>query len=72
MQTTQLADEVEKISSSGKMILSGDEVLTGKIKDLEHKICSWDYNDTVGMLPVHRPQRSNSRIISYKQYTQLL
>lgn len=56
MKTTQLADEMEKISSSGKMMLGGDEVLTGKIKDLENKICSWDYNDT-GMLPIHRPPK---------------
>lgn len=55
MQTTQLAGEVEKISSRDKVVLVGDGVLAYKIIDLENKICSWDYNDTVGMLPVHRP-----------------
>lgn len=55
MQTTQLAGEVEKISSHDKVMLGGDEVLAGQIKDLENKICNWDYNDTVGILPIHRP-----------------
>lgn len=55
LQTTQLAGEVEKISSNDKLILGGDEVLANKIKDLENKICSWDYNDIVGTQPIHRP-----------------
>jgi hypothetical protein len=55
LQTTQLAGEVEKISSNDKLILGGDEVMANKIKDLENKICSWNYNDIVGMQPIHRP-----------------
>lgn len=57
MQTTQLAGEVEKISSNGKMILDGDEVLASKIKHLENRICSWSYIDAAGMLPIHRPPK---------------
>ncbi|KAE8552193.1 hypothetical protein EYB25_006087 [Talaromyces marneffei] len=57
LQTTQLAGEVAKISSRDKLILGGDELLASKIKDLEGKICSWDYNDVVGVQPIHRPPK---------------